>query len=387
MDASLVEDTDLELLAPEPTSVNGTEAPSRSPVRPSVVVGIVLLLGLAVVGAARVSKGATVSPVYIAALDTTSLDEELAYPTPLPPSSTAPAAAPAPFQTSEAVELTDDTSPAPAPNAAGRSPLTGTVTPPTPPPTPASTPPPTPPPTTPPTPPPTPLPTPPPTLPPTPQSAPLETDDVAGDDAPQDGSLLEHMNTRHHPIAKTARTATPKVDAEGILLDGDPLTKHEDMNDGNLCDNTEELYGNLCYRSCKNFTKGEFPYRKTAFSCCKTKACPLKDMIHMKSTSLVPCQGFDRSAEDAGNSCPHSAGICLEDEETWVNKCYKSCHALTHGVYPHRVAPLTCCKQRGVLCLNPFMDWTNIKFNVGGGDGYGKPHYPDTHLTELPSSE
>eukprot|EP00928_Gymnodinium_smaydae_P097111 TRINITY_DN8720_c0_g1_i1.p1 TRINITY_DN8720_c0_g1~~TRINITY_DN8720_c0_g1_i1.p1 ORF type:complete len:524 (+),score=90.74 TRINITY_DN8720_c0_g1_i1:228-1799(+) len=169
------------------------------------------------------------------------------------------------------------------------------------------------------------------------------------------------------------------------------LIPSEDKSDGNKCDTSEEEFEGLCYKTCSSLTNGEYAYRYNAFACCKSADCSITDIGDMKVTAPIPCSGNDVSGD--GSSCPHTAGVCLKDEELDMGECYKKCSALTNGKFPYRIAAATCCKSSSpASCMNPFNDDTSASFDVGGGKGDGDAttpagaHAPLKQLAESPGS-
>mmetsp|Transcript_48431 Transcript_48431/g.90770 ORF Transcript_48431/g.90770 Transcript_48431/m.90770 type:complete len:287 (+) Transcript_48431:71-931(+) len=163
----------------------------------------------------------------------------------------------------------------------------------------------------------------------------------------------------------------------------DPLARPEDLTDGNLCANDEELLGKLCYKKCSLLTHGEAPIRLSAFSCGKSRG--FQDFFGAKVGTLIPCEGYDVSGDEAGEGCPHKAGTCLVNEEFSLGKCYKRCSDLTDGQFPYRTSAETCCKTKNLLeCIEPSQSRFSFSFNVGGGNGpEAKSHSPDVRYTEL----
>jgi hypothetical protein len=162
----------------------------------------------------------------------------------------------------------------------------------------------------------------------------------------------------------------------------------EKMHDGNVCDDSEELYAGLCYTKCSILTGQPLARRSTAFSCCPTADCH-GNLFKMKTVSLLPCEGFDVSSSDGGIVCPHIRGECLTDEEQFLGKCYEKCSILTQGKFPKRFGAESCCDPEGIGgCWNFGNDYTNAKLNVGGGKGDGDAetprasHFPLKYLTE-----
>lgn len=160
----------------------------------------------------------------------------------------------------------------------------------------------------------------------------------------------------------------------------------ENIHDGNVCGDDEEMYGGLCYVKCSIITRGTHPIRTTAFSCCQAE-----DIAHCgfknQEVNLKVCGGFDKAGNVNGqtSACPHSGGTCFEDEELYLGVCYKKCSILTNNQYDSRVSPWTCCKSNGLSSCIPGMGNTKsaTSFNVGGSTGKDAvPHNPETVLTE-----
>lgn len=167
----------------------------------------------------------------------------------------------------------------------------------------------------------------------------------------------------------------------------------EDMHDGNLCDEDEELFAKLCYKKCSLITNGKYPKRTSAWSCCAAGDEGEKCGLFNQKLSLKICSGYDVSGDRAGNGCPHPAGACLENEEVHLGRCFKKCGELTDGAYPTRVAAATCCKAAEEWkCLDPRNVKTRPSFDVGGGMGDGDSrtprgaHWPKTAWTESKES-
>jgi len=166
------------------------------------------------------------------------------------------------------------------------------------------------------------------------------------------------------------------------------LKPSEHQQDGNVCDDHEEVYLGLCYSKCAILTNGTHRFRSSAFTCCTTKACGV-NVFKMRTASLVPCSGFDTTRVNGDTDCPHLPGACLTDEEQYLGECYETCRKLTNGVYDNRVGVATCCKTDGLACLvNSELDYTAAKLDVGGGAGDHddttprRVHFPLKSLTE-----
>merc|ERR1712107_307734 len=143
------------------------------------------------------------------------------------------------------------------------------------------------------------------------------------------------------------------------------LKPEENMNDGNVCADNEELYGGLCYGKCAVLTNGEAPIRTSSWTCCESHPCGLVNQRGSVGTTLL-CNGYDVSGDDA---CPHKPGACLENEEMHLGICYEKCSLLTNGEFPHRFAAASCCKVKGLGCLSFRNVKTSPAFDKGGAEG------------------
>jgi hypothetical protein len=178
------------------------------------------------------------------------------------------------------------------------------------------------------------------------------------------------------PPPDLAKLSAPADDAsKGTVADHSrELKPEEDLHDGNVCEHDEEHYGGLCYRKCSILTQGSNPIRTSPWTCCREHPCGLSNQLGNLGHKVL-CNGFDVAGD---GSCPHRPGACLKDEEITLGVCYKKCSLLTNGEYPNRVAPLTCCKDKGLSCLDLFKDKTRPGFGVGGGGGDHDPSTPST---------
>lgn len=171
----------------------------------------------------------------------------------------------------------------------------------------------------------------------------------------------------------------------------------EDMHDGNVCADDEEEHMGLCYGKCSQLAGAEYPYRTSAWTCCKQSVCPPFQVFRCCSHNMGFCSGYDIAGSAEGEAiCPHKPGVCLADEELFLEICYMKCAVLTGGTYPYRTGPASCCKKRDASCMfedgakdgvngNAIMNFT---LNVGGGcnddkkSTHCKPHPPEESLTE-----
>lgn len=193
------------------------------------------------------------------------------------------------------------------------------------------------------------------------------------------------------PEASAARSAAVRGAAVGQLWGlqtNQFLSPLANVTDGNVCADDEELFVGLCYGKCSILAGPSYPKRTSAYSCCGNPCSLTKQKV--ASIFPLPCKGYDVGgmAEEPRGGCPHAPGACLVDEELFLGTCYKKCSLLTNAKYPYRVGSLTCCTSDSKLsCLNPFKDFTDVKFNVGGGNtAMDKvPHAPEIQLTEAPA--
>lgn len=195
----------------------------------------------------------------------------------------------------------------------------------------------------------------------------------------------QDIDARVHPpeTALTEASGSPAAvsTTPGLELTAEAMKPKEHLHDGNVCDDTEELYGGLCYKRCSLLSEGKAPIRTSSWTCCESHPCGIWNQLGSLGTTLL-CNGYDVGGN---GGCPHKPGACLADEEMYLGVCYKMCSLLTNGEFPHRVAAATCCKTHGIGCLNPWNDKTSNAFDLGGGasgDQEAVAHLPETSLTE-----
>eukprot|EP00933_Yihiella_yeosuensis_P071964 TRINITY_DN80220_c0_g1_i1.p1 TRINITY_DN80220_c0_g1~~TRINITY_DN80220_c0_g1_i1.p1 ORF type:complete len:395 (-),score=83.91 TRINITY_DN80220_c0_g1_i1:198-1382(-) len=203
-------------------------------------------------------------------------------------------------------------------------------------------------------------------------------DDKVADMKPEDAAKLQ------------AATDEQEKKAESKLIPSNG------MNDGNICNDDEELFGALCYKKCADLTGGSHSLRNGPNSCCSAKTFLECDLAHVKMTH-IPCGGFEVSGDrEVRSACPNPPGSCLSNEEVFGGLCYKRCKFLTGGLYPFRSGPDSCCKispvKNSLACffgpLNHMAE-NDVLFDVGGGAGDGDkintpdyPHVPNALLAE-----
>mmetsp|Transcript_57497 Transcript_57497/g.145772 ORF Transcript_57497/g.145772 Transcript_57497/m.145772 type:complete len:261 (-) Transcript_57497:26-808(-) len=127
------------------------------------------------------------------------------------------------------------------------------------------------------------------------------------------------------------------------------------------CHETEELFMNLCYKTCKTLTNGAFPLRTSAWTCCQ--ASKIQDcFLSNQKRDLGVCSGHDVDGE---GHCPHPPGECGPNEELFLGNCYEKCSILTQGQKPYRTTAISCCETHLALsCFSP--SHVNTGFAVGG---------------------
>eukprot|EP00445_Apocalathium_hangoei_P031483 CAMPEP_0203915618 /NCGR_PEP_ID=MMETSP0359-20131031/56408_1 /ASSEMBLY_ACC=CAM_ASM_000338 /TAXON_ID=268821 /ORGANISM="Scrippsiella Hangoei, Strain SHTV-5" /LENGTH=293 /DNA_ID=CAMNT_0050842165 /DNA_START=69 /DNA_END=950 /DNA_ORIENTATION=+ len=142
----------------------------------------------------------------------------------------------------------------------------------------------------------------------------------------------------------------------------------------NACFDYEELFNNLCYRTCKLLTNGSFPLRTSPWTCCQ--ASQIQDCFFTNQIrNLGICSGYDVGGD--GKSCPHPPGKCLPNEELFLGECYEKCSILTNGVEPYRTSAVSCCKTHLALsCFSPSNADMDNGYAAGGGAGDGDPNTP-----------
>merc|ERR1712048_1332573 len=92
--------------------------------------------------------------------------------------------------------------------------------------------------------------------------------DVGGGKGDHDSSTPAHP---HWPIQKLTGAKRLQRSVNTTALKDLEPTEH--MHDHNLCEDNEEENGGLCYKTCDELTDGQYPFRTSAFSCCKSKPC------------------------------------------------------------------------------------------------------------------
>mmetsp|Transcript_37960 Transcript_37960/g.75283 ORF Transcript_37960/g.75283 Transcript_37960/m.75283 type:complete len:319 (-) Transcript_37960:305-1261(-) len=146
------------------------------------------------------------------------------------------------------------------------------------------------------------------------------------------------------------------------------LRPNVNLHDGNRCSDDEEVHFGLCYKKCGHFAAGKYPFRVSAWQCCKHEPPCEKSEIY---SSGQPCSGLGVSGDSMGNGCPHSPGGCFKDEELFGNFCYLRCSILTYGVLPYRASPVACCNASRPLALLKAGCETDLRYDAGGGLGGG----------------
>ncbi|CAK0820899.1 unnamed protein product [Prorocentrum cordatum] len=136
---------------------------------------------------------------------------------------------------------------------------------------------------------------------------------------------------------------------------------HEALSGGrHLCEDDEELHIKACYKRCDLLTGGEYPYRTTAWSCCKEKRCNFLDHSMMKA-DLRPCDGLDvsgdsREPDAKGRRCPFAVGTCDDDEVQHHGLCFKVQRALSGSLRGHQRVRLPRAPLTGARAVQPELD-------------------------------
>mmetsp|Transcript_53132 Transcript_53132/g.151401 ORF Transcript_53132/g.151401 Transcript_53132/m.151401 type:complete len:620 (+) Transcript_53132:89-1948(+) len=182
--------------------------------------------------------------------------------------------------------------------------------------------------------------------------------------------LLASLRTGPTPPLRRVRPGrSVGLDSQAVKAVG---AKAAQTVKANTCEPDEERLGVLCYKKCSLLTNGYYPIRTSAMTCCSSHPCGFFNQKH----DIGFCSGFSVAGGNSG-ACPHSPGGCAENEEFYLGQCYKRCSLLTENLYPHRVAPATCCKKDSEFaCFIPTSgnSLTRIAFDA---DGTGKkPHAP-----------
>lgn len=84
---------------------------------------------------------------------------------------------------------------------------------------------------------------------------------------PKSNAIAQHpleVVAQMYRIDCVGHSRAPKVVA---------LKPLELLDDGNVCDTNEELFGGLCYKKCSLLTTGEAPIRTSAWTCCASHPC------------------------------------------------------------------------------------------------------------------
>jgi len=203
----------------------------------------------------------------------------------------------------------------------------------------------------------------------------------AGDSA-HDASARSHLPDQALTEASGQSNEQPKTTSSPPTVNFDDSA--QELHDGNVCADTEEIYAGLCYRKCSLLTNGAAGIRTSAWSCCKDHPCGLRNEIMAPGPPMF-CHGFGVSAD---GSCPHKPGTCFPDEELHLGICYKKCELLTGNKFPHRFSGIECCDTTGLGCMLPSHIKLSKGFAVGGdANGGSQAHAPMESLTEVDDGE
>ncbi|CAE8593542.1 unnamed protein product [Polarella glacialis] len=173
---------------------------------------------------------------------------------------------------------------------------------------------------------------------------------------------------------------------------------------GDCLPNEEPLIG-VCYKKCSNLTNGTHPFRTGSSSCCggtafscilgKNASEVLTNVAYSSGGGTGPL-GVAHFPSDLTQLVVNDGYIppqhCLNNEETFMKMCYKSCSLLTFGKMPYRKGADTCCSKTGfssfVTCLWPTNYDVNLQYAVGGGQNFNsQPHLPGMAIKCLDDEE
>jgi len=191
------------------------------------------------------------------------------------------------------------------------------------------------------------------------------------------GTLGDGLDTDHEAKVIMDENESKRLTAKFANMSDEELMPQNDMHDGNMCPDNEEMHAGLCYEKCKELTDGVFPIRASPFSCCRAEPC---DFFNSKfSNPRKSCEGLDVGKQRGRKICPHTVGDCLRNEELAFGICYKRCGLLTDWKFPFRASASMCCKYNTSLgCASPGATITNpADLSVGGA-------IPEMPWTELP---
>jgi len=183
--------------------------------------------------------------------------------------------------------------------------------------------------------------------------------------------LSEKLKEELHNLTGVKKKELRQEEMKSLnITDVVNLRPNVDLHNGNRCADDEEEHAGLCYKTCGRFLEGRYPFRISAWQCCKHKPpCEKSDIM----TSGQPCSGFGVSGDSMGNGCPHSPGGCFKDEELFGDVCYLRCGILTYGVLPYRGSPVACCNaSQPLTLLEAGACDTDLRYDVGGGLGGGE---------------
>jgi len=207
------------------------------------------------------------------------------------------------------------------------------------------------------------------------------------------GTSMGQIENVVQDVNKTTKIVEGQLNLSHQLagLQGQELLGANNLKDGNPCPDNEEELGGLCYEKCSDLTRGVYPVRSSAFSCCKQEPCNAFNSVF--SNPMKFCKGLDVGR--LGGGCPHSLGDCLLNEEFLLGFCYRKCALLTNMEYPYRTSADSCCRLNSYLaCSDPSFTLTNATLlSVGGGQGdellqldAGQVHAPLLYAAEATTS-
>jgi len=124
------------------------------------------------------------------------------------------------------------------------------------------------------------------------------------------------------------------------------------------CNNEEDYYVGLCFKSCALLTGGKAPKRASPFLCCKEAGTCLG---YWNESRMEYAQGSRAS----GTGWARKPARCFQAEEMVGGLCYMRCELLTLGKLPYRTSSTACCKKQSLLAMLEGFCVVNKSFAVG----------------------
>lgn len=127
------------------------------------------------------------------------------------------------------------------------------------------------------------------------------------------------------------------------------------------CRKGEEIFGNLCYKTCGSLTDGSLPYRWDGCTCCSELPCPL----FVAGKFNLNCTMLNKNSTGGDPIAPQLTVCENPDEELFMGLCYLKCSVLTYARLPIRTGMNTCSRNN-----NWAANWT-MGFGPCSGFGIG----------------